>query len=82
MTAITALEEIIASQLFVPKPRPIAIPHNKYIKSLESLITVLNLIIESEPTKPIDSAMLFPITVIITAMIGPINNKVIKNDLS
>ena len=80
--ASVALAEIIANQLLVPKPNPIAIPHNKYIKSLESFITVLNLIIESEPTKPIESAILFPITVMITEIMGPMSKRVIKKDRS
>ena len=38
--------------------------------------------IESEPTNPIDRAILYPITVIIYAIIGPIINRVIIKERS
>ena len=52
-----------------PKPNPVTIEINKYIKSSGSLIGVLNLTIDKAPTKPSESAKDDLTTVIITQTI-------------
>jgi hypothetical protein len=65
---------------WAPKPRPIAIAMKRYASSKGSLIGVLNLIIDSAPTKPRDKARDDFTTLIIKNVTSAITTKVLPID--